>query len=84
MTEQNIDELAENVKSGKLFGRINWAYVFGKGKSDKMMIWKYIFALIKFIIRWLLLPAVVAVSYYLNYLTIAKYTLIGWDLAEGK
>jgi hypothetical protein len=71
-----LARLSDGIKTGLAVGDTNWAYIFSGGSRGKTLIWQISFALIKFIFRWLLLPAVAAIGYYFGYTMFAKWVMI--------
>lgn len=74
-----FDEMArqsDGIRSGQVFGTINWAHIFSEGKYEKMVYLQLLFWLIKFVARWILIPLIIFGFYYLEYKDIAKWTAI--------
>lgn len=74
-----FDELAgfsEEIMLGQVFGRINWAYVFAGRRADKTIIYKFIFSKVKFVLKWLLLPTIGILLYYLDFLKAANWVFV--------
>lgn len=55
---------SERVRSGKVFGFINWAFVFGGGNWGKMFFWRAGLDVAKPAARWIAPPASIALLYY--------------------
>jgi hypothetical protein len=72
--------LSDAIKSGLAFGTINWAYVFGGSSDVNMLSWRLGLSIAKFCIRWLALPAVAGLLYYLGYMNAAKWVLVAYGV----
>lgn len=71
-----LAELSEGIVSGQVFGTINWAYAFASGRIDKTIIYQFIFSIVKFVLKWLLLPAFGILLYYLDFFKLAKWVFV--------
>lgn len=67
--------LMDGIKSGSAIGSPNWAYVLSGGKYLNTLLWRLGLGLLKFALRWLLLPAVAGLAYYIGYVTAAMWIL---------
>jgi len=67
--------LAAGIRTGTLFGQFNLAYALSGGSQLKMLAWKPVLAILKFLMNWILLPAIVAALFYFKYETAAWWVL---------
>jgi hypothetical protein len=68
--------LSEYIVSGQMFGTIKWSFVFSDRKMDKMIIYDLIFSIVRFVFKWLLLPAIGLLLYYKNYIKYANWIFV--------
>jgi len=78
-----VAHYADGIKSGAMEGRIDFAYLLSGGKLDKTLIYKLLFAGVKFTIQWILLPVLAAIFYYFGYETITLWILIAYLVTAG-
>ena len=72
--------LSNDIRSGQAFGTINWAYLFADGSAEKTIYWRVGLAIAKFCLRWLALPGIAGLLYFLGYVAAAKWVLIAYGV----
>jgi hypothetical protein len=73
-----LSSLSEGIVSGQVFGTINWAYVFAGGRIDKAIIYQLTFSVAKFVLQWLLLPAIGILLYYKDFIKLATWVFVAY------
>lgn len=59
--------LNDDLKSGLLLGKINWAYLIAGEVFEKQVLWEVGLALLGFLVRWIVPPAAVIALLILDY-----------------
>ena len=71
---------AEEVKSGRPFGMINWSNFFSGGNPLKQLGFSLVGRLIRFLMAWVMLPAIALALVAYGYETAAGVTISIWAL----
>ena len=67
-----IADLGEGIKSGQLFGKMNWAYILAGNVLEKRILVEAGFSIARFVLRWVLPPLTIGAFVYFDYETPAK------------
>jgi len=72
-----LDEILryeDDFRSGKVLGRIDWAYKLGGGQFPYVLIWRTAFVTLNVVFGWLLLPGITIAALVYDYTTLAAIT----------
>ena len=71
---------ADEVRSGRPFGMINWSYLFSGGNPLKQLGFSLLGRLLRFLMAWVMLPAIAVAFLAYGYQTAALVTFSIWGL----